>query len=51
MIDCQVHSDHLASLGAQEINRNDFIEHLNNLCQQSQTLTRWQLDDDLPEIP
>ncbi|OUR72042.1 leucyl/phenylalanyl-tRNA--protein transferase [Methylophaga sp. 41_12_T18] len=51
MIDCQVHSDHLASLGAQQINRNDFIEHLNNLCQQPQTLSRWQLDDDLPEIP
>lgn len=29
LIDCQVHSDHLASLGAREIPRNEFLDFLN----------------------
>jgi leucyl/phenylalanyl-tRNA--protein transferase len=49
-IDCQVHSDHLASLGAKEIPRDDFIEQLNLLCPQSQHDVSWQLDNDLPLI-
>lgn len=28
LIDCQVYNDHLASLGAREISRNDFLEFL-----------------------
>ncbi len=28
LIDCQVHNDHLASLGAREISRNDFLDFL-----------------------
>ncbi|PCH62006.1 MAG: leucyl/phenylalanyl-tRNA--protein transferase [Gammaproteobacteria bacterium] len=51
IIDCQVHSEHLARLGAQEISRHDFISQLNMLCPQSQELQAWQLDKDLPEIP
>ena len=31
MIDCQMNTKHLASLGAQEISRNDFISKLNDL--------------------
>lgn len=31
MIDCQMNTKHLASLGAQEISRNDFIKKLNSL--------------------
>lgn len=31
VIDCQVASDHLFSMGAQEISRNDFINHLQNI--------------------
>jgi leucyl/phenylalanyl-tRNA--protein transferase len=30
LIDCQVSSEHLASLGAREISRKDFIQHLND---------------------
>ena len=30
LIDCQVHNDHLESLGAIEIPRNDFLKYLNN---------------------
>jgi leucyl/phenylalanyl-tRNA--protein transferase len=29
-IDCQVHTDHLASLGAGEISRKDYLKLLNN---------------------
>jgi leucyl/phenylalanyl-tRNA---protein transferase len=50
LIDCQVHSDHLASLGAKEISRHDFIKQLNHLCPQAQELTNWQLDKDLSNI-
>lgn len=48
MIDCQVHSDHLASLGAKEISRRNFIKQLNQHCPQAQELKTWQLDNDLP---
>ena len=34
LIDCQVYSPHLASLGAEEIPRQEFIEHLQQLCDQ-----------------
>ena len=37
LIDCQVYSDHLASLGAREIARTDF----NHALQQHATLERW----------
>jgi leucyl/phenylalanyl-tRNA--protein transferase len=29
LLDCQVYNDHLASLGAREINREDFMQFLN----------------------
>ena len=32
LIDCQVHSDHLSSLGAEEIDRNDFSQLLKQYC-------------------
>ena len=32
LIDCQVYTSHLASLGAEKIPRYNFIEHLNLLC-------------------
>jgi leucyl/phenylalanyl-tRNA---protein transferase len=32
MIDCQVYTQHLASLGAEEIPRRHFISHLNQWC-------------------
>ena len=30
LIDCQVHSSHLESLGAEKINRSDFMQHLSS---------------------
>ncbi|MEK6750358.1 MAG: leucyl/phenylalanyl-tRNA--protein transferase [Pseudomonadota bacterium] len=32
MVDCQVRTDHLVSLGAREIARHDFIDALNRFC-------------------
>jgi leucyl/phenylalanyl-tRNA--protein transferase len=28
LIDCQIYNDHLSSLGAREISREDFLEYL-----------------------
>jgi leucyl/phenylalanyl-tRNA--protein transferase len=51
LIDCQVHSDHLASLGAVNIPRPAFISLLNEYCDNKTAagghIGIWQLDDDL----
>jgi leucyl/phenylalanyl-tRNA--protein transferase len=39
LIDCQVSSEHLASLGAREISREDFIQHLNDNINTKSQLT------------
>jgi leucyl/phenylalanyl-tRNA--protein transferase len=54
LVDCQVYSEHLASLGAEEMPRTDFIEQLAKLCTQSpkrSDVSLWQLDPDLPCLP
>ena len=53
LIDCQVYSGHLASLGAEEMSRCDFIEQLDKLCPLAPTASGkalWLLDPDLPTI-
>ncbi|MCK5899022.1 MAG: leucyl/phenylalanyl-tRNA--protein transferase [Methylococcales bacterium] len=42
LIDCQVHSDHLVSLGAYEINRKDFIDQLNRYCNHLPQSSAWK---------
>lgn len=42
LIDCQVSSEHLLSLGAEEIPRRDFAELLRRLCPQSPQPQAWQ---------
>ncbi|MCK4493563.1 MAG: leucyl/phenylalanyl-tRNA--protein transferase [Methylococcales bacterium] len=42
LIDCQVHSDHLVSLGAYEIDRNDFIAQLNRYCPHAPKPSAWK---------
>lgn len=44
LIDCQVYSDHLASLGAEEIPRQHFTAALSKLCAAESTLSPWQID-------
>ena len=41
LIDCQVYSNHLSSLGAQEITRDCFSDHLKQWCSQPSTEERW----------
>lgn len=43
VIDCQVHTPHLASLGAYEISRHSFIDLLNQYCEISPHPNAWQL--------
>lgn len=46
MIDCQMNTSHLASLGAREIPRSEFIARLQELIN-CEPVTRWQFDADL----
>ena len=46
MIDCQMSTPHLTSLGAQEISRSKFIERLQELVH-CEPQINWQLDTDL----
>ena len=45
MVDCQMRTDHLASLGAREIARPAFLERLRTLCQADVTPARWPASD------
>ncbi len=47
VIDCQVYSDHLASLGAREIDRADFLLKLEELVNCPGILGHWNFDHDL----
>jgi len=49
MIDCQVHTAHLASVGARPIPRAGFMRKLRELVNCAGPTGRWQLDDDLTE--
>ena len=44
LIDCQIPSKHLFSLGAESINRGQFLAELENSLQQNGQSGRWQLD-------
>ncbi|MFW5450154.1 MAG: leucyl/phenylalanyl-tRNA--protein transferase [Methylophagaceae bacterium] len=50
IIDCQIYSQHLASLGAEEIPRQDFINYLKQYCSDPLSQKQWQLDSDLPLV-
>lgn len=41
LIDCQVHSDHLESLGASTISRDEFAEQLKLYCSQKPSSNAW----------
>lgn len=47
LIDCQMATSHLASLGAQEISRSDFVRALSELVNYPTRSGRWRFDDDL----
>ena len=47
MIDCQMSTSHLASLGAREIPRGEFVETLRRLAKRPPVTSPWALDADL----
>ena len=47
LIDCQLYSDHLASMGACEIDRNDFITDITQLTQLPIAEDAWQFNPKL----
>jgi leucyl/phenylalanyl-tRNA--protein transferase len=49
LIDCQVASAHLASLGARDIRRREFLARLAEALAAPPLPARWQLDPDLVE--
>ena len=49
MIDCQMKTAHLATLGAREIPRSAFVQGLSQLIELSHQPGRWQFDHDLIE--
>lgn len=50
LIDCQVYSDHLASLGAREIARIDFIDYLKDFCGKKTDKSCWQLSQQTADL-
>ncbi len=42
LIDCQIHTNHLASLGAEDIDRRTFVRLLNQYCRMPASLIEWQ---------
>jgi leucyl/phenylalanyl-tRNA--protein transferase len=47
LIDCQMPSSHLFSLGAEEISRGDFLARLQHALESPTRRGRWHIDDDL----
>jgi leucyl/phenylalanyl-tRNA--protein transferase len=47
LIDCQMPTEHLASLGARQIPRKEFLQHLTCLVGQAETPSPWKGDADL----
>jgi leucyl/phenylalanyl-tRNA--protein transferase len=50
IIDCQMSTDHLASLGAREIARTSFLRQVRELVRQPPVGSPWRLDQDLAEL-
>ena len=44
LIDCQIHTQHLESLGAKNITRKDFISNLNKCLEQDTIQKKWKFD-------
>ena len=47
LVDCQMPTSHLASFGAREIPRTDFLDQIHQLVRQPAPPTPWRLDADL----
>jgi leucyl/phenylalanyl-tRNA--protein transferase len=49
LIDCQMTTKHLQSLGAREIPREEFVRHVGRLVNAAQVASPWVVDRDLTE--
>lgn len=49
-VDCQLPSDHIFKLGAEEIRRHDFMSHLDKALQQPDRLGRWCFDTNVVKL-
>ena len=49
LVDCQLSTAHLASLGAREIPRAEFVRHVERLVRGPELPSPWVLDPDLPD--
>ena len=49
-IDCQITSQHLLSMGAEEVSRDKFTQLLNDWCEVAEDPRPWKLDIDLDDI-
>ena len=49
LVDCQMSTSHLASLGAREVPRTEFVRHVARLTAQPAVPSPWKLDGDLPD--
>lgn len=47
LLDCQIPSKHLASLGAESISRGEYMKHMAPLCNDSLLEFKWKLDKSL----
>jgi leucyl/phenylalanyl-tRNA--protein transferase len=47
LVDCQMSTDHLSSLGAREIPRAAFLRQIRPLVRQGLVLSPWRFDQDL----
>jgi leucyl/phenylalanyl-tRNA--protein transferase len=47
LIDCQMSTGHLASLGAREIPRSEFLAHVDRLTSLPDVPSPWTADEDL----
>jgi leucyl/phenylalanyl-tRNA--protein transferase len=50
LIDCQMSTGHLASLGAREIDRAAFVRHVRQLVREPAVPPPWRLDEDLADL-
>jgi len=51
LIDCQVHSPHLASLGAEQISRREFVDYLEAWCPVASHSQAWRPEAGLAHTP
>jgi len=47
LVDCQMSTSHLASLGARELPRTDFLRQVHQLVREPAVPSPWRFDEDL----